>query len=191
MPSSLRFCYGLDFGYYFSDFCYLNLFFFLIFLLNNKIRKKKKRIQILFAFFFFYVFGNFLIFFYVFVIPRPPLPLCAQVFPRPCRLARHRLTHSLDLTYVCIVCERRYRTAAQLASHARRQHDPRNDGVPPPPPPRLYVCERCGKAFARIFDLRRHAKQHACEEGTKTRKKGRAAATTDEADVKEELDSDY
>lgn len=93
---------------------------------------------------------------------------CPKTFVRNARLKEHERQHTGIRDFQCGQCERRYPTARGLKVHMEDIH---SENLP-------YVCDKCGKGFAKEGKLRQHYSAHldirnyvcsVCSKGFKTR----------------------
>ncbi|KAL1396334.1 hypothetical protein pipiens_010592 [Culex pipiens pipiens] len=93
---------------------------------------------------------------------------CPKTFVRNARLKEHERQHTGERDFQCEQCERKYPTARGLKVHMEDIH---SENLP-------YVCDKCGKGFAKEGKLRQHYSAHldirkyvcsVCSKGFKTR----------------------
>ncbi|XP_045441130.1 zinc finger and BTB domain-containing protein 17 isoform X4 [Pipistrellus kuhlii] len=113
--------------------------------------------------------------------------MCGKAFTQASSLIAHVRQHTGEKPYVCERCGKRFVQSSQLANHIRHHdnirphkcsvcskafvnvgdlskhiiiHTGENLASPPPPPPgeKPYLCDKCGRGFNRVDNLRSHVK---------------------------------
>ncbi len=66
---------------------------------------------------------------------------CGKQFPKPFKLQRHLVVHSLQKIFLCHKCPVSYQEAKELKDHLKNEHEETNE--PDSKHTTLYTCELC------------------------------------------------
>lgn len=84
-------------------------------------------------------------------LPLPPGHLCSRCslsFEEERYLRKHMTEAHPPLSHPCLLCVCSFKTFAELMQHLTTHSE------------RKFICTTCGKSYARLYGLKRHAKTH-------------------------------